>query len=130
MNRMLQTLRSVPEHGSIRLDPEFQADVQWILSYLPQYDGVQMIPDSPTLHGPLVVDSRLTGGGGYFGRHLYFTQYPHCWPRCWPVMLSRFSATILLRFQLCRPGVAAPPFSWHALAKSGGLRRCSNLNYA
>ena len=77
VNRMLQTLRSVPEHGSIRLDPEFQADVQWILSYLLQYNGVQMIPDSPTLHVPLVINSCPTGGGGQFGRHLYFTQYPH-----------------------------------------------------
>ena len=82
VNRMLQTLRSVPEHGRIHLDPEFQADVQWILSYLPQYNGVQMIPDSPTLHVPLVVDSCLTGGGGHFGRHLYFTQYPHFILQC------------------------------------------------
>ena len=76
VNRMLQTLRRVPEHGSICLDSEFEAEVQWILSYLSQYNGIQMIPDSPTLQVPLVVDSCLTGGGGHFGRHLYFTHYP------------------------------------------------------
>ena len=41
-----------------------------------------MIPDSPTLHVPLVVDSFVTGGGGHFGRHLYFTQYPHFILQC------------------------------------------------
>lgn len=76
VNRMLETLRAAHERGFTAMGPSFQADVQWILSYLPAFNDIQMIPYSPTLDTPIAVDSCLTGSGGHFGNHIYHKQYP------------------------------------------------------
>ena len=74
---MLECLRAAPEkQGITPLWPSFMADIHWILSYLPAYNGIQMIPFSPTLITPVVVDSCLTGCGGHFGHLVYHSEYP------------------------------------------------------
>jgi len=76
VNRMLETLRAAPDHGRHPVGPAFKADVNWILQYLPLYNGIQMIPRSPTMDIPIAVDSCLSGGGGHFGSNIYHTAYP------------------------------------------------------
>ena len=76
VNRLLETLRSSPEHGRHPIGPAFKADIHWISQYLPLYNGIQMIPRNPTLDTPISVDSCLTGGGGHFGNRIYYTAYP------------------------------------------------------
>ena len=77
VNRMLETLKAAHDYGSHPISPAFRADLHWILQYLPLYNGVQMIPRSPTLDTSIAVDSCLTGGGGHFGPHIYHTVYPY-----------------------------------------------------
>ena len=77
VNRMLDTFRAAPEHGTVPLDQSFQADIKWILSFLPTYNGIQMIPASPTLSVPVTVDSCLSGCGGHFGDHIFHTPFPY-----------------------------------------------------
>jgi hypothetical protein len=76
VNRMLETLRNAPEQGSINIPKSFQADINWIISYLPLYNGIQMIPYKPTLSAPITVDSCLTGCGGHFANNIYAAPFP------------------------------------------------------
>ena len=76
VKRMLETSRAAPDDQRHPIDPALKADVHWILQYLPLYNGVQIIPRSPTLDTSIAVESCLTGGGSHFGTHIYHTMYP------------------------------------------------------
>ena len=75
VSRMLDTLRSSPPHGYIRLSEEFMKDIAWFLMFLPTYNGIHlMTPLTPDLS--LEADSCLTGCGAICGREYYHTMFP------------------------------------------------------
>lgn len=76
VNRLLDLLRSAPEQGVINIDNEARADIAWINTFLPQYNGIQLITPTPSLDIPLIVDSCLTGAGAHFGKLAYHCAYP------------------------------------------------------
>lgn len=76
VNRMLDTLRSAPETGQVRLSEEFQADVDWAIEFLPQYNGIAMITQEPTEDEPIWIDACLTGCGGAWGNWYYSCPFP------------------------------------------------------
>ncbi len=75
VSRMLDTLRTTPPQGHIRLDEEFQLDVLWFIRFLREYNGVHLIAP-PISHEIAQVDSCLTGCGGIFRQEYYHTTFP------------------------------------------------------
>ena len=76
VNRMLDILRLAPEHGKVSLTPDFFLDLCWISSFLPQFNGIDMIQPLPTVAHDIIIDSCLTGAGGHFGSQWYHVRYP------------------------------------------------------
>lgn len=77
VGRMLETLRSAPEHGLTHLSIDFQKDINWFLSFLPTFNGVQLIqPRNDSAQHVAFVDSCLSGCGGYSGSQYYHTEFP------------------------------------------------------
>ena len=77
VNRMLQTLRTARPNGHVLLDQDFKEDVKWILEFLPAYNGVDVISKPPNAPYELIVDSCLSGCGGYYGLAWYHASFPH-----------------------------------------------------
>ncbi|CAH1256970.1 Hypp1765 [Branchiostoma lanceolatum] len=79
LSRMLNALRGLRRHHHrVRLNSEFRKDIRWWLHFLPQYNGVSLIPD-PTrrrLATQPTTDACLTGCGGTFGSEFFHTPFP------------------------------------------------------
>ncbi|MCP3887314.1 MAG: hypothetical protein GY702_00355 [Desulfobulbaceae bacterium] len=76
MNRMLEKLRGAKEGERIWLDQDFKADLEWVISYLPSFNGVQFMQEPPLYHNELVVDACLSGAGGSLGTKWYMAEFP------------------------------------------------------
>ena len=70
LNRMLTTLRSVSNPARVDLDQDFQRDLRWFHSFLPQYNGVSMYSHTKS-KSILELDACLTGLGGRWGNMVY-----------------------------------------------------------
>ncbi len=77
-NRMLGALRGTSEYDMVTLDTEFHKDLTWIRSFLPRYNGVDIIMKPLTHEHDIVVDSCLTGGGGHMGNIWFTCKFPKC----------------------------------------------------
>lgn len=80
LSRMLDFMRSLPAQGKHPLSKEFLKDVEWWRVFMPQYNGISLIP-SPhwsDIDGILATDACLTGCGGVnLMTHEYFhVQFP------------------------------------------------------
>ena len=72
INRMLTLLRKNAHRNKITLDRDFCKDLNWFLTFLPQFNGITcinktVIPEDHTLH----VDASLTGLGGVWSNRVY-----------------------------------------------------------
>ena len=72
INRMLTLLRKNGHRNKITLDRDFFKDLNWFLTFLPQFNGITcinktVIPEDHTLH----VDASLTGLGGVWSNRVY-----------------------------------------------------------
>lgn len=83
MNRILALLRSM-KGRSIRISQQMCEDLNWFITFLPQYNGRSLI-----IHGPpavyMEVDSSLMGGGGWCGSRCYSYRYPREYVRGWSI---------------------------------------------
>ena len=72
INRMLTFLRKNAHSNKITLDREIFQDLNWFLTFLPQFNGITcinkaIIAEDHTLH----VDASLTGLGGVWSNRIY-----------------------------------------------------------
>ena len=78
--RMLDELRGIPLQGRVCLSPEFRQDVYWWVHFMPQYNGVSLIPRPhwSEVNSIIATDACLTGCGGYnFLSNEYFhAEFP------------------------------------------------------
>lgn len=76
--RMLDQLRSCPEHGYTDLTDDFMRDVSWFLCFLPQYNGISLMchTDMNVSGQQIFIDSCLTGCGAINEDEFYHTVFP------------------------------------------------------
>ena len=65
--RMLDELRSMPLQGKVTLSPDFKQDVYWWVHFMPNYNGVSVIPRPhwSTVNSIIATDACLSGCGGF-----------------------------------------------------------------
>ncbi|MCP3887296.1 MAG: hypothetical protein GY702_00265, partial [Desulfobulbaceae bacterium] len=76
LNRILDNYRATPEHTRVKLDNNFKEDIYWILKFLPQFNGIEMLKTNPIFDEELLVDACLTGIGGKLGNSWYKCELP------------------------------------------------------
>ncbi len=64
------------EHDPIHINLEAQLDLDWVIEFMPHYNGLDIIQKLPTHQHKLIIDSCLTGSGGHLGKLWYGTEYP------------------------------------------------------
>ena len=67
LSRMLDELRLMPLRGRVPLSSDFKKDIYWWLHFMPQYNGVSMIPRPhwSEVNSVIATDACLTGCGAY-----------------------------------------------------------------
>ena len=71
-NRILQTLRSTPRVGYVKLSPSFHKDVNWFCVFLEYFNGTVKIHPSMAVHcNHIFVDASLRNLGAIFQREVY-----------------------------------------------------------
>ena len=64
MAALLNCLRSLQHSESLYLNDEIKSDLRWWLAFLPQYNGISLIPPSVYCADTIVTDACLIGAGG------------------------------------------------------------------
>ena len=77
MAALLNGLRSLKRSEFFYLNDEIKSDLQWWLVFLPQYNGVSLIPPSVYCAETIVTDACLFGAGGVFGYECFHTTFPY-----------------------------------------------------
>ena len=77
-NRILHTLRSLPQQGRTSLDAGFFRDVNWFCKLLDTYNGVTKIHLPAQTSAKLYVDASLKGIGAYVDVWAYHARIPQC----------------------------------------------------
>ena len=71
-NRILQTLRSTPRVGYVKLSPSFHKDITWFCVFLEYFNGTVKIHPSVAVHcNHIFVDASLRNLGAIFQRQVY-----------------------------------------------------------
>ncbi|KAI8490524.1 cytoplasmic pattern recognition receptor signaling pathway in response to virus [Branchiostoma belcheri] len=79
LSRIISTLKGLRSaHHRIRLNRSFKQDIHWWHHFLPEYNGVSLIPDPARRHlaAPPTTDACLTGCGGTFSTEYFHTRFP------------------------------------------------------
>ena len=77
ISALLNGLRSLQHSEFPYLNDEIKSDLQWWLDFLPQYNGVSLIPPSVYCAETIVTDACLFGAGGVFGNECFHTTFPN-----------------------------------------------------
>ena len=81
MRRMFDLAKRVQqEHHHVRLSQDFQSDLQWWASFLPQWNGKSML-HLPNPQHIITADASGSWGCGAFGSH--GRRFQLQWPRSW-----------------------------------------------
>ncbi len=75
-NRILEDLRGATEHKPIIISQEAQLDLDWVIQFMADYNGLDIIDKPPTYKHDLIIDSCLTGCGGHLGGLWYGVEFP------------------------------------------------------
>ena len=73
---LLNGLRSLQCSEFLYLNDEIKPDLQWWLAFLPQYNGISLIPPLVYCADTIVTDECLIGAGGVFGNECFHTTFP------------------------------------------------------
>ena len=77
---MLEEFRQMPPQGQVQLSPGFKSDIYWWCYFMPQYNGVSVIPRPhwSDVNCIIATDACLSGCGGFnFVAHQYFhAEFP------------------------------------------------------
>ena len=78
VSRLLNLLRTTSERGSVELSDEAKADIKWFQRFLPEYNGVSLIPDREWSEPDVVLatDACLAGCGGMCGEEYFQAGFP------------------------------------------------------
>ena len=81
LRRLIETMK-IPQqqHHHVRLNAEFQSDIQWWACFLPQWNGKSFLPQADAKHS-LVTDASGSWGCGGIGNSLQWFQLE--WPQAW-----------------------------------------------
>ena len=76
MSALLNGLHGLPRNGFLSISSEICSDIQWLLKFLPWYNGVSIIP--PSIYSPevLITDACIIGAGGYFRHCCFHLTFP------------------------------------------------------
>ena len=75
MAALLNGLRSLQCSEIPYLNYETKSDLQWWLAFLPQYNGISLIPPSVSCADTIVTDAGLIGAGGVLGNECFHTTF-------------------------------------------------------
>ena len=75
MAALLNGLHSLQRSEFLCLNDEIKSDLQLWLAFLPQYNGVSLIPPSVSCADTIVTDACLIGAGGVFGNECFHTTF-------------------------------------------------------
>ena len=80
LSRMLDEMRGMPRTGRHALSNDFKQDVYWWYKFMPQYNGISVIPRplwSP-VNSVVATDACLSGCGGvkWFSREYFHAEFP------------------------------------------------------
>ena len=84
LRRMIETM-SIPkcQHHHVRLNAEFQSDIQWWACFLPQWNGRAMFPQAQAAHSCWSDSSGSWGCGAVCtAGHWFQVEWPQSWHRC------------------------------------------------
>ena len=76
MAALLNGLHSLQRSEFLYLNDEIKSNLQWWLAFLPQYNGISLIPPSVYCADTTVTDACLIGAGGVFGNECFHTTFP------------------------------------------------------
>ena len=78
VSRLLNLLRATSEQGVIRVSEEARADIRWFARFLPEFNGVSLIPEARWSEPDTVfaTDACLTGCGGVCGDEYFQSEFP------------------------------------------------------
>ena len=77
-SRILNTLRAMSNEQEIELSEEFQRDINWWISLLPDFNGISVIPDEKWV-GPNKIfstDASLVALGGWSEGEYFYSPFP------------------------------------------------------
>ena len=75
MAALLNGLHSLQRSEFLYLNDEIKSDLQWWLAFLPQYNGISLIPPSVYCADTIVTDACLIGAGGVSGNECFHTTF-------------------------------------------------------
>ena len=84
LRRMIETM-SIPkcQHHHVRLNAEFQSDIQWWACFLPQWNGRSMFPQAQAAHSFWSDSSGSWGCGAVCNAgHWFQVEWPQSWIQC------------------------------------------------
>ena len=84
LRRMIETM-SIPkcQHHHVRLNAEFQSDIQWWACFLPQWNGGSMFPQAQAAHSFWSDSSGSWGCGAVCNAgHWFQVEWPQSWIQC------------------------------------------------
>ena len=78
VSRLLNLLRDISGDERVALSEEAWADIQWFHTYLHEYNGVSLIPETSWSKPDerLATDARLVGCGGVCGNEYFYAHFP------------------------------------------------------
>ena len=91
VSRLLNLLRTTSERGSVELSDEAKADIKWFQRFLPEYNGVSLIPDREWSEPDVVLatDACLAGCGACVERSISKQVSHHKALKTWGHQLGR-----------------------------------------
>ena len=78
VSRLLNLLRETSECGVVSVGEEARADIRWFERFLPEYNGVTLIPEARWSEPDTVfaTDACLAGCGGVCGKEYFRSEFP------------------------------------------------------
>ena len=78
VSRLLNLLRETSEHGVKSVSEEARADIRWFEKFLPEFNGVALIPDARWSEpdAVLATDACLVGCGGVCEDEFFQSEFP------------------------------------------------------
>ena len=78
VSRLLNLLRETSECGVVSVGEEARADIRWFEIFLPEYNGVTLIPEARWSEPDTVfaTDACLAGCGGVCGNEYFWSEFP------------------------------------------------------
>ena len=99
VNRMLQSLRSIPSNGKKKLDTGFFRDLKWFIAFLDTFNGsveMHLFVKAPQYN--VHMDACLKGMGAICNKMVYYTPvHPSLQQLCHITHLEAANALIVLR---------------------------------